>query len=477
MEAVDILERPGHSVDTQSPKEPETSEVMREDEVLVRKQKTDKAVEENEPSSREAETPQITREDKQSTEKPIVADAEIKAANPLSTKPGKKGLTRRLLFQGAVALGTLAAVGGGMLALVTSKARIASKDSAGSTQATLSTPPAVATPPAISTPSAVSNAPQVQTVAGGQLREYWIQADAFYHNLVPTGLDGMSGTRYNANQTSYWALGYRAYTPGWGTPLPGDENIGANTGIPGPTLRAEVGDTIRVHFRNNDTYYRFCHSMHPHGLLYTPANDGSWAALFATKPGTALNVGETFTYEWKAIASSVGSWPYHDHSMAATIAGSSSSSGSEMNPSSGIMELGAELGLFGMIAVTDAQTPRIDREIILCFQDLYEADIPQLFQDFDCFNGYAFLGNTPTFEARVGERVRWRIMALGKDFHVFHLHGHRWFFNGRYDDSLAFGPATTLTFDYVEDNPGTWLYHCHVTDHMMGGMVGFYIAK
>jgi FtsP/CotA-like multicopper oxidase with cupredoxin domain len=464
-------------VDSESSKEPETSEIMREDEQFAEKPGTNEAVEENEQSSGEAGTPQITKEDKQSSEEPVVADAGTKAADILRLERSKKGLTRRFLFQGAAAIGALAAVGGGLIALAASKAQNASKISAVSTPAAVYTPPAVSTSPAILTPSAVSTSAKVQTADDGQLREYWIQADAFYHNLVPTGIDGMSGTRYTASETSYWAIGYRAYTPGWQTPLPSNDNIGANTGIPGPTLRAEVGDTIRVHFRNNDTHYRFCHSMHPHGLHYTPANDGSWAAMLGTKPGTALNVGETFTYEWKAVASSVGSWPYHDHAMAATIAGSSSSSGSEMNPSSGIMELGAELGLFGMIAVIDAQTPRVDREFILCFQDLYEADVPQLYQDFDCFNGYAFLGNTPTFEVRVGERVRWRIMALGKDFHVFHLHGHRWLFNGRYDDSLVFGPATTLTFDYVEDNPGTWLYHCHVTDHMMGGMVGFYISK
>ena len=25
-----------------------------------------------------------------------------------------------------------------------------------------------------------------------------------------------------------------------------------------------------------------------------------------------------------------------------------------------------------------------------------------------------------------------------------------------------------------EDAPGTWLYHCHVEDHMMHGMIGIY---
>jgi FtsP/CotA-like multicopper oxidase with cupredoxin domain len=464
-------------MDSQSSKEPETSEIIKEDEQFAGKQRTDETVEGDEQDSGEEERSRITKGDEQASEPPVTAEAGTNAADVLSPQRAKKGFTRRLLFRGAVAVGTLATLGGGIIAFAASKAHIVSKTPTISTPTTGYTPPAVSAQPAIATPSAASASPVVQAVSGGQLREYWIQADSFYHNLVPTGVDGMTGTRYNANQTSYWAIGYRAYTPGWEKLLPGNNSIGANTGIPGPMLRAEVGDTVRIHFRNNDTYYRFHHSMHPHGLNYTPANDGAWVALLGAKPGTALSVGETFTYEWTAAADSVGSWPYHDHSMAATIAGSTSSNGSEMSPSSGIMELGAELGLFGMIVVTDAHTPRVDREIILCFHDLYEVDVPQIYQDFDCFNGYAFLGNTPTFEARVGERVRWRIMALGNDFHVFHLHGHRWFFNGRYDDSLVLGPATTLTFDYVENNPGTWLYHCHVPDHMMGGMVGFYTVK
>ena len=82
--------------------------------------------------------------------------------------------------------------------------------------------------------SATADSTDAQAVASGQLREYWIQADSFYHNLVPSGIDDMSGTHYAPNEGSYWAIGYRAYTPGWKKPLPGDANIGANTGIPGP---------------------------------------------------------------------------------------------------------------------------------------------------------------------------------------------------------------------------------------------------
>jgi FtsP/CotA-like multicopper oxidase with cupredoxin domain len=298
----------------------------------------------------------------------------------------------------------------------------------------------------------------------GRLREYWLQADSFFHNVVPKGLDRMTGEDYTSGHSSYWAIGYRAYTPEWGSLLGESPSLGANSGIPGPIVRAEVGDTIRIHFRNNDTHYKFPHSIHTHGLKYTPENDGAWIWGQMNTPGTAIQFGEQYTYEYTASPTSVGSWPYHDHSIPETARPGRMPA----------MEMGAELGLFGMIVITDRKTPRVDRECVLVMHDLYKDDIPSLAKDFDCFNGLSFLGNTPMFTVRAGERVRWRIMSLGKEMHAFHLHGHTWQTDGRYEDTVVMGPATTATFDYVEDRPGEWLYHCHMPDHMMGGMVGTY---
>jgi FtsP/CotA-like multicopper oxidase with cupredoxin domain len=273
----------------------------------------------------------------------------------------------------------------------------------------------------------------------------------------------------------------------------GVQGIGANSGIPGPVIRAEVGDTVKVHFRNNDEHYKWPHSMHPHGVGYDPDNDGGYLADAPQRQGTAVRFGETYTYTWTCRPSSVGTWPYHDHSVPQTVpgpsarpAGSGAAAGTATGGTAmggmamgggGVMEIGAELGLFGIIAVTDELTPAVDREFVLFFHDVYQADVPSVAQDLDLFNGGAFLDNTPTFTAKVGERVRWRIAALGKEFHVFHLHGHRWRNAQGYQgwvDSQLIGPSTTLTVEYTEDNPGRWIYHCHVTDHMMGGMVGRY---
>ncbi len=296
----------------------------------------------------------------------------------------------------------------------------------------------------------------------GKLREYWIQADAFYHNLVPTGYDGLMGMSFSVAQTSFWALGYRAYTPGWGKLLASNADIGANTGIPGPILRGEVGDTIRVHFRNNDTHRQWPHSMHPHGVLYTPDNDGGWFAA-DPRPGGVVAVGQSYTYDWQVRPNSVGTWCYHDHSLPV---------GKQMQ-----MELGAELGLFGFLVLTDASVKPVEQEYFTFFHDLYQADLPELSQDFDCFSGYAYVGNTQTFKAKVGERIRWHMAALGTEFHVFHTHGHRWRGHDQvYTDTQLLGPSMATSVEFTADNPGKWLYHCHVNDHMMSGMAGIYIV-
>lgn len=318
----------------------------------------------------------------------------------------------------------------------------------------------------------------------GRVREYWLQADSFALDLVPNRRDAMTGMTFTADQTTYQAIGYRAYTPGWGRPLPGDEGpegIGPNTGVPGPVLRGEVGDVIRVHFRNNDTHYKWPHTIHPHGVRYTPEHDGAWMADDPKAPGTAVAPGESHTYEWTCVPQSVGSWPYHDHAAPQAVphAGSApppagGSHSEALVPGGPVMEIGAELGLFGMIAVTDAATPRVDREFVLFFHDLSAADAPQLKQDLSLCNGGAFVDNAPTFTARAGERVRWRVSALGNSFHVFHVHGHRWRSAQGWVDSQVVGPATTLTVEYREDNPGDWIYHCHLPGHMMRGMTGRY---
>ena len=94
--------------------------------------------------------------------------------------------------------------------------------------------------------------------------------------------------------------------------------------------------------------------------------------------------------------------------------------------------------------------------------------------EFKTINGRAFVGNTPVFRAKVGDVVQWDVLAIGDTPpHVSRarppladragLRGHP---HGR--------PAESFAVRWREDVVGTWLYHCHVEDHMMNGMIGIY---
>jgi FtsP/CotA-like multicopper oxidase with cupredoxin domain len=95
--------------------------------------------------------------------------------------------------------------------------------------------------------------------------------------------------------------------------------------------------------------------------------------------------------------------------------------------------------------------------------------------NFQTIDGRAFVGNTPIFRSRVGDTVQWDIMAMGSEHHTFHVHGHRWKApDGTDRDTQTVGPAESFVVRWKEQDPGTWLYHCHVESHMAAGMIGTY---
>ena len=87
--------------------------------------------------------------------------------------------------------------------------------------------------------------PTPEPQPGGRRREYWIQARTRGWDVAPTGRDDWHGRAIPGKRT-FRALVYQLMQPGFagpaGPPL-----------MPGPTLHAEVGDTLVVHFRNAAT--------------------------------------------------------------------------------------------------------------------------------------------------------------------------------------------------------------------------------
>lgn len=117
-----------------------------------------------------------------------------------------------------------------------------------------------------------------------------------------------------------------------------------------------------------------------------------------------------------------------------------------------------------------------------------------------CFNGRAFVGNTPTIVAWAGQKIRWYVfnLDLGMMWHNFHTHAQRWRFANETIDVRSLGPAESFVVETTvppvlifppdiektqdkKDRPkgarkyivrGDFPFHCHVEMHMMQGMVG-----
>ncbi|MEI7626310.1 MAG: multicopper oxidase domain-containing protein [Actinomycetota bacterium] len=283
---------------------------------------------------------------------------------------------------------------------------------------------------------------------GGRVREYWIAAVSTKWNYAPTGRDEWMSKSIPGRKT-FTAFCYQPFSTGFASPI-------GVASMPGPILYGEVGDVIKVHFRNSDEHFNQAVTMHPHGVKYNPDYDGSYYGKF-TRIGGFISPGEEFTYTWECTPDSVGVWPYHDHGPNHTI--------------------NTLRGLFGALIIRERGAAIPDVERVLYFHSLLPqiTNIPRQIQT---VNGRSAAGNTPTIRAKVGQDVALHIIGGNNDFHDFHIHGHRWAKDGDgpWIDTQTVGPNETITVRWREDNPGRWLYHCHVFSHQDGGMAGWYIV-
>ena len=124
-----------------------------------------------------------------------------------------------------------------------------------------------------------------------------------------------------------------------------------------------------------------------------------------------------------------------------------------------------------------------------------------------CFNGRAFVGNTPIIVGDSGESIRWFLFNLdvGSVWHNFHPHAARWQlpvpFGGASErtrpqpggvctssrqrsPALYACRATSRTFSAAHPREacrvtlcGDFLFHCHIESHMMTGLVGLVRAR
>ena len=356
----------------------------------------------------------------------------------------------------------------------------------------------------------------------GKTRTYYVAADEVQWDYAPSGRDEAMGMDFDAIGKAFTQSGphhigrvykkavYHEYTDATFTTQKVRSADEQYLGILGPVLRGAVGDTIKVVFKNNGSHP---YSMHPHGVLYKKDSEGADyndGTGDGDKEDGAVAPGAMHTYTWEIPERSGPGpndpssvfWLYHSHADELRDVAS---------------------GLFGVIVVTrrgmalpDGRPKDVDHEFVTMFIAINENEswflednirdhttdpqgvnrketIPftpggiagtvagQGFIDTNVkwsINGYIF-GNTPMMTMKKGDRVRWYVATLG-DFnnaHTPHWHGNTVLVAGQRTDVLVVTSAQMITADMVPDAPGIWLYHCHISDHMLAGMAARYEVK
>ncbi|MDP2717885.1 MAG: multicopper oxidase domain-containing protein [Candidatus Micrarchaeota archaeon] len=252
---------------------------------------------------------------------------------------------------------------------------------------------------------------------GSKLREFWINAEDKEVEVAP-------GVFY----------------PGWAY----------NGQVPGPTLRATAGDTIRIHFYNGGTRD---HTAHFHGF-HPAAMDGATPEQF-------VRPGESFTYEF--LAEPVGTHMYHCHSTP--------------------LKKHIEKGLYGMFIVDPKKgLPPADYEFVM-LMNAFDTDFDGE-NDVYAVNTVAFAYMDAPIRVRAGKTVRIHLGNMVENDPVNSIHIHGNFFDvyptgtlnqsTHYTDVIELGQGERARIELAFRHPGRYMFHAHQTEFAELGWMGFF---
>ena len=229
--------------------------------------------------------------------------------------------------------------------------------------------------------------------------------------------------------------------------------------VPGPQLQVEVGDRVRIELTND---LPMATDLHLHGINVPNEMDG-----VAPVTQDAVAPGETFTYEFTADEPAVGMYHAHHHG-----------------------QMQVPNGMLGTLLVGEMALPRgrtvgghpipadlqVSQELPLVLNDTGTIGYS--------LNGKSFPATTPITAAQ-GDWIVVHYVNEGGQIHPMHLHQFDQIVvakdgfpldNPYVADTVNVAPGERYTVLVHLDQPGTWVWHCHILNHVerdtgMYGMV------
>ncbi|HEY5348887.1 MAG TPA: multicopper oxidase domain-containing protein [Candidatus Lustribacter sp.] len=218
--------------------------------------------------------------------------------------------------------------------------------------------------------------------------------------------------------------------------------------VPGPVLVVDQGDRVVIDYTNASNVPD---SIHLHGIHEIPLSmDGVPGISQALVPHGGH-------YQYRFTADTPGTFMYHTHGNEAQL----------------------DSGLYGAIVVRPRHPRPEEQHLAHDFVEMLNGwKIQSSAENHWTINGKEYPATRP-LNVKHGERFRIRWISLtGEDTHTMHTHGHYQQVIARdaqpvltrdVQDTVAISPGQRV--DVVVDadqQPGTWLVHCHVMDHIEG---------
>ena len=224
-----------------------------------------------------------------------------------------------------------------------------------------------------------------------------------------------------------------------------------NGTVPGPTIKVDPGDHVRIILHN---HLPESTSIHFHGIDTPNAMDGTtYVTQDPVKPGA------DFTYEW-TVQDTPAVGMYHSHHIAF-----------RQVPD----------GLAGTFLIGDEPVPA--GVTVAQHQEMMLNDSGVISY---AINGKSFPATAPVV-AKVGDWVEIDYLNEGTQIHPMHLHGMGQLViakdgfpltNPEEEDTVTVAPGERYTVLVHATNPGTWVWHCHILPHAENesGMYGMVTA-
>uniref|UniRef100_A0A452USX3 Coagulation factor V n=1 Tax=Ursus maritimus TaxID=29073 RepID=A0A452USX3_URSMA len=295
-----------------------------------------------------------------------------------------------------------------------------------------------------------------------RLRQVYVAAQGISWNYRP------EPTTLSSNP-SFKKIVYREYEPYFQKEKPQSKT----SGLLGPTLYAEVGDIVKVHFKNKADKPI---SIHPQGIKYSKFSEGasySDHTFPVEKMDDAIAPGQEYTYEWKI---SEDSGPTHNDPPCLThIYYSYENLIQDFNS-----------GLIGPLLICkkgtlteDGIQKMFDKQHVLMFAVFDESKSwSQSSSLMYTVNGYVN-GTMPDITVCAHDHVSWHLIGMSSGPELFSIH-----FNGQVLEqnhhkisAITLVSATSTTANMTMSPQGKWIISSLIPRHFQAGMQAYIDIK